>query len=200
MSRRHHAGHPVIVGAAGDGMSGDTSWAANSAVVAVGRDGEERTGRLLDAYARKHRGVGVLHNLMCPHPKLTLNVDHVVVTGRNVLVIDTKVWAPGFYWTFRGKSFRGLKRFKPAEKKSVQLGVECIERYLNQRNVAAKVRRPAWLAVWVSRGGNARFTFLRMPGSKVVDARTLKRRLKRAAGTTPADPLVVAALAGLREH
>lgn len=52
----------------------------------TGAIGEERVGRLLDQIAGPH--VGVLHDRRIPNSRA--NIDHLVVTGDAVWVIDTK--------------------------------------------------------------------------------------------------------------
>lgn len=189
----------TIIGTAGDGMDGDTSWAANADVVRVGRDGEQRTGRLLDAFARKHPGVAILHNLQPPHPRVRINIDHVVVTGRTVHVVDSKVWRRGFYWTFGSRSFCGIRRDRHAEKRTVQIATESIERLLTAQGIRGRVRE-GLVVVWPGKGSKAsRFWALRVPGAKAVPAHRFARSLRRRFGTTPAEPQIVSALAALRD-
>lgn len=91
----------LVVGRPGAGLSGSPAWAVNGQVVHIGRQGELRTASVLDAAAQRH-GFTVLHDLHIPLPGITANVDHVVVSGRRVLLIDAKVWRPGTYWTIAG--------------------------------------------------------------------------------------------------
>lgn len=59
---------------------------------AVGAYGEKKTERILNAYGDR---CGIIHDVIVP--KLSANLDHVVVSGRKVLIIDTKAWKDGFY-------------------------------------------------------------------------------------------------------
>lgn len=112
--------HGRAIAAPGAGLAGSPLWAANASIARIGRQGELRTAALIDAAARRY-GFTVLHDLRVPIPGFSANADHIVVSGRQVLLLDTKVWRPGFYWTFDGASFRGFSRFAPADKKTMKL-------------------------------------------------------------------------------
>ncbi len=66
----------------------------------VGAAGERRTAALLDRVAAAENGPTVLHDLRIPGARA--NLDHVVVSGADVWLLDTKVWRPGFYMTVFG--------------------------------------------------------------------------------------------------
>lgn len=175
----------------------NASWAKNDAVARVGKSGEVKTAAVLDELARRDRGPTVMHDLRIPIPGFTANVDHVVVSGRSVQLVDTKVWRPGFYWTVGGRTFRGLSRFAPADKKTMPMAVDAITRFLAARGVSATVGRPL-LVVWPS-STRAVSSFWAMvsPGARVVDGARFASRARRLIGTKPAAPDVVAALASL---
>ena len=48
----------------------------------------------------------VLHDLRIPIPGFKANIDHAVVSGRSVLLIDSKMWKP------RRPTTRGSGGFK----------------------------------------------------------------------------------------
>lgn len=184
-----------IIGRPGAGLSGAPSWAANADVARIGQTGELRTAEVLDEAARRH-GVTVLHDLRIPIPGITANVDHAVVTGRRVLLIDAKVWQPGMYWTIGGRTFRGLRRFKPAEKKTMQMAARAFRTFLQKREIRADVLWPL-IVVWPSRTGTFRRALLRVPGARVIPAGQLARAIARFAGRRPADQRIVDALSAL---
>jgi len=185
-----------VVGRAGGGLSGAT-WAKNAEVARIGQGGEVRTGRVLDELARRPGGPTVLHDLNIPIPGFTANIDHVVVSGRTVHLIDSKVWKPGFYWTIRGRTFRGLSRFAFADKKTMPMAVEVISRYLARRQVSAEVAHPL-MVLWPSSARTVTTTWaLRSPGVRVVLGDRFAARARRFVGVKPADPVVVAALVRL---
>lgn len=210
-----HNPHPQtrgnVMGVAGGGLTGDVTWAANSDVARIGRIGEVRTAQVLDPYAHTVGGPTVLHDLAVPIPNITANIDHVVVVGRTIHLIDSKMWAPGLYFTLGGKTRRygpdrtghkKLERFTPAEKKTMQMAAESIERYLASRGVKATVATPV-LAVWPSNRHMAFRTFrLVVPGARVMLPDAFARHTARLFSTKGgrsrlADPHVVAALGAL---
>lgn len=185
-----------VLGRAGAGLD-NAAWAKNDAVARIGKSGEVKTAAVLDELAHRDGGPTVLHDLRIPIPGISANIDHVVVSGRTVHLIDAKVWKPGFYWTLGGRTFRGMSRFAPAEKKTMPMAVDAINRHLSGRRVGAKVARPM-LVVWPSSAhGSSSFWAMVSPGARVVDGAAFTARVRRLVGTKPADPAVVTALAPL---
>ena len=134
------------LGVAGGGLD-NASWAAKASAARVGQAGQRRTANILDSTVSRRGGATVLHDLTIPGSRA--NVDHVVVVGRTVWVIDTKVWAPGFYWRVGSRAYRGAERFEPAEKKTTSLAVTRLRSYLERRGVAADFATPT-VVVWPS--------------------------------------------------
>ncbi|MHA3724242.1 nuclease-related domain-containing protein [Leucobacter sp. HY1910] len=163
-----------VVGRAGGGLD-DASWAANDAVRRIGQEAEVKTGMALASVVLQ--GPSVLHDLRIPIPGIKANIDHIIVHGDTVLILDSKNWAPGLYWTLRGVTRRGLKRFAPADKKTLPMAQEAIERFLRQKGLHAKVVTPV-LVVWSS--GKPNFTFFRAPGgTRVVRGEQIERWASR---------------------
>lgn len=135
------------MGVPGGSLDHSSPWAVNASVARVGQAGELRTARLLDSAVARRGGATVLHDLAIPGSRA--NIDHVVVAGRTVWVIDTKVWAPGVYWRLGGRAYRGTARFEPAEKKTTSLAVTRLRSYLERRGVAATFATPT-VVVWPS--------------------------------------------------
>lgn len=173
-------------GTAGGGLKNPT-WLDNKATAAAGLQGELKTAELLASLCTP--GVAVLHDLTIPGSQA--NIDHVVVSGRNITLIDAKVWKPGFYWTFRGRTRRGLERFPPADKRTMPFAKKRIEGLLTSRGVNANIRLPL-IAVWSSRRNErVNLSFARAHEARLLPAEQLTTRL---IGTRPADERVVAVL------
>ncbi|OOP59265.1 hypothetical protein BMF89_21285 [Arthrobacter sp. SRS-W-1-2016] len=49
---------------------------------------------MLNGFGKK---AAVLHDLRIPLPGFKANIDHAIVSGKSVLLIDSKMWKPGFY-------------------------------------------------------------------------------------------------------
>lgn len=82
--------------------------------VEAGRRGERQTAALLRSMQSRDSAIHVFHDLKMPG-RSKANIDHVVVRGRTVIVVDSKLWAPGVYWSFLGPR-RGLRYFEPASR------------------------------------------------------------------------------------
>jgi hypothetical protein len=141
-----------------------------------------------------------MHDLRIPIPGFTANIDHVVVRGREVFIIDAKVWRPAAYWTFRGRTRRGWSRFEPAEKQTMRMAHERVSGYLTQRGIKADVRRPLVVVVPSSRQSNMSLRWPRAPGATAMHVDKFESwvtRQLRPRRRTPADPRIVQALADL---
>lgn len=191
-----------ILGVPGGGLA-TASWAANAAVAKVGADGERKTAAILDPFAAPADGPTVLHDLMIPSARYTANIDHIVVVGSTVHIIDSKVWKPGRYWTIGAKTRRGWKRFEPADKKTMIVAQKSIASMLSAQGIQANVVLPI-LVVWPSSSREALKTgLLKVPGAAVMSPQRFSKYAKkefgggRFSGARSADPRVVAALVGL---
>ena len=87
-----------IFGRAATGLQ-DSSWAVNENVAKIGAKGEQKTEALLNGFGKK---AAVLHDLRIPIPGFKANIDHAIVSGKSVLLIDSNMWKPGFYWSTLG--------------------------------------------------------------------------------------------------
>jgi hypothetical protein len=183
---------PRQVGTAGGSLTtkSDTSWATNAAVVAQGHAGEVKTGHALDKGLPD--GVTILHDITIPGSRA--NIDHAVVSGTTITLIDAKQWAAGFYWTAGGKTRRGLARFEPAEKKTMVDGAKRIGNHLARAGVAHEFNESV-VVVWSN--GPASLWAASFPGARLINGATLRKRARRLCGSQPADAELVAALAQL---
>jgi hypothetical protein len=172
------------IGRAGGSLA-DTSWATNDEVAAIGAKGERLTAKLLKACAGD---ATVLHDLDIPIAKMSANIDHAVVTGRRVLLVDTKMWKPGRYVTVFGRTFRGWSRFEFADKETMVIGLQAFR----AASPSAKWERPV-VVVHPSNGRAAVDVRRYRPrGAAAADAvrfEQIVRRLVERNG--PADPQVV---------
>lgn len=177
-------------GTAGGGLI-DAKWAANSRVAEIGREGELATANYLDRLALQPGGATVLHDLSIPIPGIKANIDHVVVAGNRVQIIDTKMWAGGFYWNLGGP-MRGWKPFNPMGKKTMQMAFESLTRHLAP---VGKVRiLPPLVVVRPSGKKPVSLWAASMPGAKLVQVAAFEARMGRLmhpGGKTVADPAVV---------
>lgn len=193
-------------GGLADSLASHSGWAvnANADVARIGRDGELRTAELLDAWRAVPGGPSVLHDLAMPLPGVRANIDHIVVGGSTVLIIDSKVWRAGWYWTtppswpaIGGHSFRGLHRFRLLDKQTLAMAHRSVSALLARWSdtAHATVLRPA-VAVWGSSGHRSPHVgLLRSSDASVVPAPGLSRW--RHVMNQPADRAILAALSAL---
>lgn len=199
--RKHTANeYAPVLGIPGGGLTNAT-WAVNEEVAAIGQRGEEMTAALLNTIARIG-GPTVMHDLRIPIPNITANIDHIVVSGKKVVIVDSKVWAPGFYWTLGGHTRRGLTRFPPADKRTVPMAVQSISRLLIGAGV--KYRLSSLLVVWPSSKSGSLSLWAYRPQrhengdmTRVVAVRANTIPVHRLFGSAPSDPDIVKALVPL---
>ena len=140
-----------VIGIPGRGLV-DASWAANKEVAEIGRRGELFTAAVLDRLARPD-GPTVLHDLLLSDASgVRVNVDHVVVSGRRVVVLDSKCWQPGRYWTALGHTRRGLKPVPHADRRGGAAALRDLEHCL--LGCRARVVGPLYV-VWPSAKASA---------------------------------------------
>src|SRR5699024_9131608 len=131
-------------------------------------------------------------------PGFTANIDHALVYGTRVLLIDSKWWRPGFYWTLTGRTFRGAERFAAADKQTMVMATQRLTTFLSGRSAThAELDTPVVL-IWPSRTSPTLRTWaLKIPGAHPVDATKGLRRLDKRRFCSSADAGVVAALVPL---
>ncbi|MGF9663174.1 nuclease-related domain-containing protein [Arthrobacter crystallopoietes] len=106
---------------------GNATWTKNRDVAEIGAIGERRTAQILDSFSDR---AAVLHDLSIPIKGISANIDHVVVSGRKVLILESKVWAPGIYWTLGGTNRWGLTRVVHTEKRTREMARSSLVRFL----------------------------------------------------------------------
>lgn len=185
---------PRIIGRPAYGLSGTPTWAANAQVVTFGADAERKTAHILDRLATTATGPTVLHDVRIPIKGFTANIDHIVVSGHTVWLIDSKAWKPGFVWTVGGVTRRGMARFPACDKQTVAMARDAFTRHLTRRAPAASLAKPL-VVVWPTSAGTVHTWAARFDGGQLVTPRQLRHALRGA--TLPADHSIVRALAGL---
>ncbi|KQO98652.1 hypothetical protein ASF30_11355 [Leifsonia sp. Leaf264] len=191
-----------MYGNAGGSLEGGT-FAANKHVARFGAAGEKKTAALLAELAAT--GPTVLHDLKIPNQKFTANIDHAIVSGNKVVLVDTKAWAGNFYWTFAGATYRGLKRFAtvdkqgkttfPAEKKTLPMAKDAIAAYLGVPKENIRLA----LIIWPTGKKPLTTWLMRSPGgATVLNGPVLTvGRLRSLAGKKEANEFIVRKLAQL---
>lgn len=152
-----------IYGTAGGGLTNAT-WAANNVVAAIGQRAEQRTADLLKPFGKQ---TAIIHDVRVPIPGFTSNIDHIVVSGKTVYLIDTKAWKAGVYWSLAGTNMTGLRKAAPSVSKSPDYAVRAFQQHLGPEVTV----RPVVLGVWPSkRGGKVTLLNPAVYNCKVIPA------------------------------
>lgn len=180
------------------GENEDTSWAANKAVAEVGRIGEQIVGNMLTDIVVASNGAVVLHDLSMPAHWSKANIDHIVVTGSTIIIIDAKRWKPSAYYTLGSSTYRGLfSHFKHAQKNGMGHAADSLQTMLSKRQLHATLSTPL-VAVVPTGPGFMSTHFLRIPRAEVVSKKALAARVRRLIRDHgPADQGIVEALSTL---
>jgi hypothetical protein len=118
------------------------------------------------------------------------------VSGRKVVLVDSKCWRLGRYWTALGRTRRGLKPVPHADKRGGVAAVRDLERCLGCR---AMVVGPVYV-IWPSSKSSAdrlSVRWYRPAAGWAMTGRQFARKAARLVGDAPADPRIVAALVPL---
>jgi hypothetical protein len=181
----------AVFGRPGASLEVGQSWAKNDAVIKHGAAAERRTAELLDTLPDRF---AVFHDLRVPTNKITANIDHAVLVGKHLILIDTKAWAGGTYWSFRGTNRRGLKRVDHISKKTMLIAESSMKAAFT--NLGVTVHQPL-IAVWPSSSRSAvKLINPFVPASRVIHAAALPALVQRMVGRRDksADPALVNAL------
>jgi len=166
----------------------------------TGAAGEVKTAEIIRAYQStlpESKCFTVVHDIMLPSEKYTVNIDHLIVTGSRLVVLDSKVWQPARYVSAFGRVYRMgngslFGRFTPAEKQTVQM--IC--------NVLAKrfgVPVSGALVVWSSQyNSEPQLGLYRPKGIKVLTGADLHRQLPKYVKSQAGDEALIRAVLKLR--
>lgn len=149
-----------IYGKGGGSADKGGTWAKNDAVAKIGAAGERKVAKALAPYFSSPTSAALFHDLAVPGRRA--NIDHLIVSGRKVLLLDTKVWKAGFYFTFFSRTFRWgkgkngprFKRLKHADKRTYLMLRADLEKYLAP--LGARVLTPAVVVLCNSGEANVR--------------------------------------------
>lgn len=170
------------------GIAGGSVEDLGTDAAKAGREGEESTGLVLNLVTVESQR-DVWHDLDVPARGIAANIDHIVTGGTVVLVVDSKRWRPGFYWTLDDASFRWLAKVEHADRRTMAM----IQQRLSARIPRALVRRPL-VSIEASRPGALSVSFLHIPGADAIRASALPRRVRALVPDEPTDPDLVTAL------
>ncbi|MHB8318087.1 MAG: nuclease-related domain-containing protein [Acidimicrobiales bacterium] len=162
----------------------------------IGQMGEIRTARVLSVLCQGN-GPTVLHDLRIPLHGVSANIDHIVVSGKRVTIIDSKSWQPGWIWTFAGVTRRGLKRFPPGDKQTLAMARNAVSALLLRSGLDYEMGR-SLVVVWSSNDSKRMKLRLFSPiGATAITSHRFSLGMKRLLGTSAADPRIVTALTRL---
>lgn len=165
-------------GVAGSGLQ-NQNFALNSGTASVGARFESRTAKILNEFSNK---CAVLHDVRIPLPGVKANIDHIVLSGTQMLLIDTKAWSKGFYWTApKLGTFHGIRPANHIDK-SLSMAHKAFSDLLPPEGTVPK---PV-IAVWGS-DGDVTVKAVRVEGSTVINAHDLRKVVSRFISKTSAD-------------
>jgi len=186
----------MIYGIPGRGLGQHTHY-GTAATRAAGAVGERLTGAVLNGFADR---AAIFHDLRVPGH--TINIDHAVLAGSRLLLIDSKLWQAGRYWSVGGALYRGTTR-RDTPSKAVAMAHEAFSRYLGPSVTVVRPLVVLWSGSQAGRplvvdqfgrplGVTAPFEYtarpflhLSYPGGKAITGNKLHPRVKRFIGCPP---------------
>lgn len=157
---------------------------------AIGAAGENMTATVINGF---WADAEVFHDLQVPG--FSINVDHAVLAGNKLLIIDSKTWKAGRYWSLGGSYFRGFQR-SHTPSKAVAMARESYSLYLKPYGV--EVVKPV-VVLWTGSQAYGRRAYVNVkgevtgvwakhearpifhyhyPGAKVIPGNDLHERLR----------------------
>lgn len=181
-----------IYGRGGASASQGGAWAKNDKVAKIGAAGEKKVAKALEPYFSSPSSAALFHDLAVPGRNA--NIDHLIVSGRKVLLLDTKVWAPGFYFTIFSRTFRWgkkegrlkLERLDYADKKTYEMLAFDLRKFLEP--VGAKILTPA--VVVLCNSGEANVRLYRPKGAKAYSLDAFIAKKISRMSLTPPEPAI----------
>lgn len=178
---------------------------------AAGAAGEKLTAEILNGFTDR---AAIFHDLLVPHDRLTLNIDHAVLTGNRLLLIDSKLWKPGRHWSIGPWYFRGTERRDPPS----QAVAIAHDTFSDTMRTLATVETPL-VVLWSGAQANSRrtvnqhgqtlgvamhpertarpFIHYNYPGAHTITGNQLHARVNRFITRRAPDPVIVQGLIGL---
>jgi hypothetical protein len=161
----------------------------------IGARAEQKTATMVLNPICERGGATVLHDVRLHSTNRSGgsregNIDHILISGTSVFLIDTKMWQPGFYWTFGGTSRRGLTKVPHLDKGTMEWARNFIEKVLSERRVTYTIKG-VYIFVWPSRDDGTSLRLYHPRGAQAVLASHGDRAIGRV---RPASQEIVAAL------
>lgn len=182
-----------IYGKGGASVSKGGAWAKNDAVAKIGAAGEKKVAGALAPYFSSPSSAALFHDLAVPGRRA--NIDHLIVSGNKVLLLDTKVWKTGFYYTVFSHTFRGLTPVSHADKKTYQMLTYDLKKFLEP--VGAKILTPA--VIVLGKGGKAKVGMYRPKGAKAYNLDGFIAKRIANARLVPPEPAILSTINRLFE-
>lgn len=131
-TKQYEAKNTVVYGVPGSGLA---NAPFSTGKIQAGTVGERKTALILDDFARRHTNVHVFHSLIWPRSYSKADIDHAVVCGNNVLLIDSKNWkAKGVYsFDFNGNITLDGNSYTYGQKLSILNARDSYLRFFKER-------------------------------------------------------------------
>ena len=182
-----------IYGVSGASANAGGAWAKNDTVARIGAAGERQVAKVLEPYFSAPDTAALFHDLSVPGR--SANIDHLIVSGKDVLLVDTKVWASGFYFTIFSHTYRiirkdgrlRIERVDHADKHTYEMFFADLKKILSP--IGARILTPA--VVVVSNSGKVSVRLYKPLGAR---AYTLDRFMAKSVLSTrlkPPDPAIL---------
>lgn len=127
-------------------------------------------------------GVEVFHDLTLPGTREPINIDHIVLVDGLAVVIDTKYWASGWYWTRRGVTHRGFHPAPHADRRGLSFTMDLLTKRVNALSLIGRAAdNVVGLAAVVTAGtGRVHIKLYRPPGANTsaIPAHRLVRHVE----------------------
>lgn len=183
-----------IYGKGGASAAKGGSWAKNEAVAKIGAAGERKVAKALAPYFSSPTSAALFHDLAVPGRRA--NIDHLIVSGRKVLLLDTKVWKQGFYYTVLSHTFRGFTPVSHADKKTYEMLAFDLRKFLEP--VGAKILTPA--VIVLGKGGKAKVGLYRPKGAKAYNLDAFIAKKISRMELIPPEPAILSTINRIFEY
>lgn len=183
-----------IYGKGGGSAAKGGTWAKNEAVAKIGAAGERKVAKALAPYFSSPSSAALFHDLAVPGRRA--NIDHLIVSGRKVLLLDTKVWKAGLYYTVFSHTFRGFTPVSHADKKTYQMLTHDLKKFLEP--VGAKILTPA--VIVLGKGGKAKVGLYRPKGAKAYNLDEFIAKKISRMNLTPPEPAILSSINRLFDY
>jgi len=94
----HNKGQAHMHGKAGGSLRGQAAQEKYGSAGKAGFKGEQIVSKFLWETFKTDPAIHIFQDVSIPEAK-GANADFVVIKGHRVLIVDAKMWAPGFYWS-----------------------------------------------------------------------------------------------------